>query len=263
MTRPLALVTGASTGIGAAFARLLAAEGYDLLLAADEPAVHDVAKELDGTGRRAEACVVDLADPQAVHRLHDMAHGFGQSVDVAVLNAGIGVWGRFDEVDLDTQLRVVDLNVRSTVHLAVLLARDMAAAGRGRMLMVASIAGKAPGPGHAAYAASKAFVHSYAEAARHDLRGTGVSVTSLLPGPTATSFFRRNDMEEARVAQGPQASAETVARQGYEAMMRGRDMVVGGRLFHRVQTMFSGFVPDRLGAAIASRETERVGPPQE
>jgi short-subunit dehydrogenase len=259
MSRPLAVVTGASTGIGAAFARLLADEGYDLLLAADEPAVQDVARELERGDRTVTACTVDLAVPQGVMELHEAAQRFDRPVDVAVLNAGIGIWGRFDEVDLDEQLRVIDLNARSTVHMAVLFARDMVAAGRGRLLMVASIAGKAPGPGHAVYAASKAFVHSYAQAARHELRGTGVTVTSLLPGPTATAFFRRNDMEEARVAQGPQDSPETVARQGYDAMMRGRDMVVSGRWLNTAATVLSRIVPDRLQAALAARETDRVG----
>jgi short-subunit dehydrogenase len=258
MTAPLALVTGASTGIGAAFARLLASEGFDLLLAADESAVQDVATELSRDGRTATACQVDLSRGEQVERLHAAARRLERPVDIAILNAGIGVWGAVHEVEPTEQLRVVDLNVRSTVHLAVLVARDMVEVGRGRVLLVSSIAGLAPGPGHATYAASKAFVHSFAEAARFDLRGTGVTVTSLLPGPTETAFFRRNDMADSRVAQQPHDSAERVARQGYEAMMRGRDQVVGGRLLNTAQALLARVVPDRVRTALASRETDRV-----
>jgi uncharacterized protein len=257
---PLALVTGASTGIGRAFAELLAEEGYDQVLAADEPEVHDLAAQLhQRTGRDAVPVEVDLAGREGVARLHAVLRDLGRAPDCAILNAGVGAWGRVDEVPLEQNLRVVDLNVRSTVHLAALVARDMVGAGRGRMLLVSSIAGEAPGPFHATYAASKAFVHSFAEAIRVELEPTGVSVTSLLPGPTDTEFFARNDMEDARVAQGPKDPPEQVARQGYDAMMKGKDKVVGGRLANTAASLIGSVVPDPLAARVASRETDDVG----
>ncbi|WP_159081659.1 SDR family NAD(P)-dependent oxidoreductase [Nocardioides sediminis] len=227
--RGLAVVTGASTGIGRAFAEILAREGFDLVIAADETYILEVGAELAASsGRRVVPLHVDLSGGPGVEHLHDQASAQGVPVTVAVLNAGMGVHGRFDEVDLERQLQLIDLNVRSTVHLATLLTRDMVLREEGRLLFVSSIAGKGPGPGHAAYAASKAFVHSFAEATRHELAGTGVSVTSLLPGPTDTAFFERAGMQDTVVARGPKDDPYDVAREGYDAMMAGRDQVVAG-----------------------------------
>ncbi|GAA5112930.1 SDR family NAD(P)-dependent oxidoreductase [Alloalcanivorax gelatiniphagus] len=258
-TRPgLAVVTGASTGIGRAFAGLLAGEGFDLVLAADEPLVHEVARDLESTGRSVTAVEVDLATADGVEQLHAVVATHPSPVTVGILNAGIGVHGRFDEAPLDAQLRLVDLNVRSTLHLSVLLARDMVARQEGRLLLVSSIAGKGPGPGHAAYAASKAFVHSFAEAIRHELADTGVTVTSLLPGPTDTEFFDRAGMEQTRVAQGPQDTPEEVARDGWKALLAGKDHVVAGSVRNNVQAAGATVVPDPVAAKAAARQTQEV-----
>lgn len=255
---PLAVVTGASTGIGREFARLLAASGHDLVVTADEPGIHAVARELAAGGRVAVPVQADLTSPQEVERLYAAVSELHRPVAVAVLNAGTGAWGRFDRSDLDAHLRVVDLNVRATVHLAHLFARDMVEAGGGQLLLTASIAGLAPGPGHATYAASKAFVHSFAGALRHELRGTGVTVTSLLPGPTDTPFFDRVGMGRTRVARGPKDDPAEVARAGLAALQHDKDQVVAGRIRNKLQAAAAGLVPDRLAAAIASRETDVV-----
>jgi short-subunit dehydrogenase len=252
----LAVITGASTGIGRAFAEIFVDEGFDLVIAADEPEIQRAATELQRAGRRVTPVEVDLSEPSGVERLHQVVRDQSVPVSAAVLNAGIGAHGRFDEIDLDEDLKVIDLNVRSTVHLATLLTRDMVAAGEGRLLFVASIAGKAPGPHHATYAASKAFIHSFAEAARYELKDTGVKVTSLLPGPTDTDFFERADMEDTKVAQGRKDSPMDVARDGYEALMSGKDQVVGGSLVNTVQAVASSVVPDRTAATLAARETK-------
>jgi short-subunit dehydrogenase len=257
MPRPLAVVTGASTGIGAAFADLLAEEGHDLVLAADEPQVADTARRLATRGVRASAVVVDLSTGRGVEDLHAMIAAEGRPVDLAVVNAGTDAWGASHDLDSEAQLRVVDLDVRSTVHLAILLLHDMVAAGAGRLVLVSSVAGLAPGPGHAVYAASKAFVHSYAEAVGVELDGTGVSVTSLLPGPTRTSLFRRVGMKSSRVAQQAQADPRDVARRGYEAACSGADHATSG-LANRLLTALGGVVTDRWKARLASRETDRV-----
>ncbi len=256
----LALVTGASTGIGRAFAEIFADEGFDLVIVADEPEIHDVAADLRAKGRTAVAVEADLAKPTEVERLHRTLREQPAPVTAAVLNAGMGAHGRFDQIDLDANLKVIDLNVRSTVHLATLLTRDMVAVGEGRLLFVASIAGKAPGPGQAAYAASKAFIHSFAEATRFELADTGVTVTSLLPGPTDTAFFERAGMEDTKVARGPKDSPMDVARDGYRALMAGKDQVVAGSWANTAMAAASGLVPDRLATALAARETKTKGP---
>jgi short-subunit dehydrogenase len=254
---PLALVTGASTGIGRALARQFVDHGYDVVIAADEPEIDRTASELGAvSGRLVTPVQVDLSTAAGVQRLYETASADDRGIDAAALNVGTGVHGRFDTIALDDDLRVVDLNCRSTVHLAKLVVQDMVAREKGRVLMTASIAGKAPGPFHATYAASKAFVHSFAEAIRHELDGTGVTVTSLLPGPTDTAFFERADMEDTQVANGPKDSPEQVAADGFEAMMEGRAHVVAGSLKNKLMTAGSGVVPDPVAAMVAARQTK-------
>lgn len=209
--------------------------GYDLVIAADEPAIHQVASDLSVGGRRAVGLHVDLSGAPGVEHLYEQATSQGAPVTLAVLNAGMGIHGRFDEIDLEQQLQLIDLNVRSTVHLATLLTRDMGVRREGRLLFVSSVAGRGPRPGHAAYAASKAFIHSFAEAIRQEMRGSGVTVTSLLPGPTDTRFFERAGMQDNEVAQGCNDDPRDVAREGVQALMAGRDQVVAGSTYDAVQ----------------------------
>jgi short-subunit dehydrogenase len=255
-TRPLALVTGASTGIGRSLATVFAENGYDLVIAADDDAIHAAAEALRATGSAVVAEQVDLATADGVAALHRTATAAG-NVAVAALNAGIGVGGRFDETDLDRDLQLVDLNCRSTVHLAKLLTRDMVRAGEGRLLFTASIAATTPGPYHATYAASKAFVHSFAEAIRVELADTGVTVTSLMPGPTDTDFFERADMLDTRLgAMDGKDDPDEVARQGFEALMAGKDHVVTGGLKNKLQTASATVLPDQVAASTMSKLTE-------
>jgi short-subunit dehydrogenase len=254
----LAVVTGASTGIGRALALVFAQHGYDLALAADEPAVHQAAAEAQRWGIVASAVEVDLATPDGVEALARHAVGRPAPVTALALNVGIGVHGRFDRTGLEDDLRLVDLNVRPTVHLAKLLLPGMVERGHGRVLLTSSIAGRAPGPYHATYAASKAFGHSLAEALRYELRDTGVSITSLLPGPTDTAFFARAGMQETAVARGSKDSPEDVARQAFDALMDGRDHVVTGAFRNTVQAVGAAVVPDRIAAAAAARQTTPI-----
>lgn len=253
---PLAVVTGASSGIGRALAQQFAEHGFDLLITADDREIAHAAMELGRTGRYVTAEQVDLATAEGVQTLYRAILAAGRPVSAAALNVGIGSSGRFVDTPLEDELRVVDVNVRSTVHLAKLLLQDMAQRGDGRMLFTASVAAKAPGPYYATYAASKAFVHSFAEAVRYELRDTGVSVTSLLPGPTDTEFFERNDMQDTRVATMPKDDPDQVARDGYEALMAGKDHVVAGSWLNDVQAFGARFVPEQLRAAAQARLTE-------
>ncbi len=254
--RPLALVTGASSGIGLELAREFARKGYDLLVAAEDEAVHEAARELSVAGCEAVAQQVDLATSDGVAQLYAVAAGSGRAVTAAALNAGVAVGGRFHETDVNADLRLVALNVASTVHLAKLLTRDMVKEGEGKLLFTASIASTMPGPYHATYAASKAFVHSFAEAIRVELKDTGVTVTSLMPGPTDTNFFERANMEDTRIASAPKDDPADVARRGVEALLAGKDHVVAASRLNKLQTAAGQLLPDRLVAAVQGRLTK-------
>jgi short-subunit dehydrogenase len=254
--RPLALVTGASTGIGRALADVFAENGFDLVIAADDDAITSAAEALRAGGCTVTAEQVDLSTAEGVEALHRTAAGLG-TVVAAALNAGVAVGGRFDETDLDRDLGVVDLNCRSTVHLAKLLTRDMVRAGQGRLLFTSSIAATTPGPYHATYAASKAFVHSFAEAIRVELADTGVTVTSLMPGPTDTDFFERADMLDTRLGtMKGKDDPRDVAEDGFAALMAGKDHVVAGSVKNKVQTTTATLLPDSSVAAGMGKLTE-------
>lgn len=254
-----AVVTGASTGIGLALARQFAQHGHDVVMAAEEAEIHGAAQDLARTGVSVTPVQVDLATPQGVEQLYAALPKGEEPVAYAVLNAGIGVSGRFDQTRLEDHLRLVDLNVRSTVHLAHLLARDMVAHGHGGIMVTSSIAAVAPGPYHSTYAASKAFGHSFAEGLREELKGTGVTVTSLMPGPTDTEFFRRADMMDTKVAQGPKDDPEEVAADGYQALMAGKPSVVAGSIRNRLQAELGTHLPDAVAAPLMGQQTKPGG----
>jgi short-subunit dehydrogenase len=247
--RPLALVTGASSGIGRALAETFVAHGHDVVLAAENTGVHDVAAALSGDSARVVVVQVDLATPEGVEHLHQVVREQGRPLALAALNAGIGVGGEFVETSLEDDLRLVDLNCRSTVHLAKLLARDMVATGEGRLLFTSSIAAVAPAPYQATYAASKAFVQSFALGIRHELKGTGVTVTALMPGPTDTDFFARAGMESTRLAQGRKDDPGVVAEEAYRALVAGKERVITGALANSVQVVAGSLTPGNLAAA--------------
>src|SRR3954447_18733336 len=186
--RPLAVVTGASAGIGYELAKQFAANDFDVIVAAEDARITDVAAELQGMGASAEPVQVDLATDEGVDELYGRLDG--RKVDALALNAGIGAGGAFaTDTDLHKELKLIDLNVRSTVHLAKHVVQDMVARDEGRILFTSSIASTMPGTYQAVYNASKSFVQSFALALRDELRDTGVTVTSLMPGPTDTEFF--------------------------------------------------------------------------
>lgn len=251
----LAMITGASSGIGRSLATVFAEHGFDLVLAANEPEVHAVAPDLEQYGVTVATVEADLATPEGVESLHARALEQSSDLTAVAINAGMGVHGPFHKSSLDDDLRLIDLNVRSAVHLAKLVLPGMVDRGHGRLLITSSIAGLGPGPFHATYAASKAFLHSLSEALRYELKDTGVTTTSLMPGPTNTDFFERAGMEETRVARGPKDDPDTVAKDAFEALMAGKDHVVGGSILNTVMAKGSALVPDKLAAAAASIET--------
>lgn len=246
----LAVVTGASSGIGLELARLFAADGYDLVVVADEAAIHDVAVELADDGGHVEPVQQDLRDDGAAQRVYDAVSVGGSRVPSAVaFNVGIGRAGRFIDDEIRADLDIVDVNVRSTVHLAKLFLRDMAEANAGRALFTSSIVAGIPGSYQTMYNASKAFIQSFAGGLHDEFRGTGVSVTALMPGPTDTSFFRRATMEDTLLARLPfKDSPAKTAKQGYDAMLRGEQKVVASSLTSKLTGAVLGVLPDSLKA---------------
>lgn len=247
--RPLALVTGASSGIGRELARELAERGYDLVVVAEDDAIHEVARELDAICR-ALAVQADLATEEGNVATLAALEADPRRTSVAAINAGVGVGGPLVETDMRAHLRLVALNVASTVHLGKALAERMVVEGDGRLLFTSSIASRMPGPLNTTYAASKSFVQSFAEGLRQELADSGVTVTALMPGPTDTSFFKRADLEGTHLAEGHRDDAAQVAREGIDALLEGRDHVVTGTRMNAVQATLAALVPDPIKAKL-------------
>jgi short-subunit dehydrogenase len=247
--RPLAVVTGASSGIGFELAKVFAEEGFDLLITAEDEEIETAQRELNQITASVESTREDLATKEGVERLYERIRATARPVDAIALNAGVGAGGDFArETELRKELRLIDLNVRSTVHLCKLVVRDMVARNEGRILFTSSIASTMPGAYQAVYNASKSFVQSFALALRNELKDTDVTVTSLMPGPTETEFFERAEMLDTPVGEEDKDDPAEVARQGYEALMAGREKVVGGSLKNKVQTVAGKVVPDSVKA---------------
>jgi short-subunit dehydrogenase len=255
--RPFVVVTGASSGIGFELAKVLAEEGFDLLITAEDAEIDQAQRELNQLTGSVECTRLDLSREEEVARLYERIQANARPVDVLVLNAGIGAGGDFvRENDLRKVLRLIDLNVRSTVHLCKLVAQDMVARDEGRILFTSSIASTMPGSYQAAYNASKSFVQSFALALRNELKDTGVTVTSLMPGPTETEFFERADMEDTPIGEGPKDDPAEVARQGFDALMAGKGKVVGGSLKNKAQAAAAKVLPDSVKAQMHRKQAE-------
>jgi uncharacterized protein len=257
-SRSLALVTGASSGIGLELAKILAENDFDLILAAEDEAIAAAGDECRDLGAAVDAVRVDLAAHEGVEELHRHVRAAGRPLGVAALNAGIGAGGAFaTDTELEKELRLIDLNVRSTVHLAKLVLPPMVDRGEGRLLFTSSIASTMPGSFQAVYNASKSFVQSFALAIRNELKDTGVTVTSLMPGPTETEFFERADMLDTKVgASDGKDDPADVARDGFEAMMEGKERVVSASLSTKLQGRGSRLLPDSAKAAMHRRMAE-------
>ncbi|MET0558444.1 MAG: SDR family NAD(P)-dependent oxidoreductase [Solirubrobacterales bacterium] len=255
--RPLAVVTGASSGIGFELAKVFAEEGFDLIIAAEDEELQSAYGELNQMTACVEAARVDLAKPQGVEDLYERIKATTRPVEALALNAGVGAGGEFArETELAKELNLIDLNVRSTVHLCKLVLRDMVARDQGRILFTSSIASTMPGSYQAVYNASKSFVQSFALAIRNELKETGVTVTSLMPGPTETEFFARAEMEDTKLGSEEKDDPGEVARQGYEALMEGREKVVGGSFKNKVQTVAGKVIPDGVKAEMHRKMAE-------
>lgn len=252
-TRPFAIVTGASTGIGYELARQCIQNGHDVLIAADEPEIEQAARSLRQNGAEVEAVQADLSGPEGVEKLYAAARG--RRVDALLANAGRGLGRAFLDQDPAAWRRVVDTNITGTLLLIQKVGRDMRDAGAGRILITGSIAGFMPGTYQAVYNGTKAFLDSFSFAIRHELKGTGVTVTCLMPGATETDFFERADMMDTPVGQQKKDDAAEVARQGFEAMMQGKGDVVTGWQ-NKLQSAIANILPAGVTAELHRRMAE-------
>jgi len=241
--RQLAIVTGASSGIGFELARCCADNGFDLVIAADEPEIMEAARKLSGGGASVDAVQADLATLEGVDKLYAAVRG--RPVGALLANAGRGLGKGFLDQDFDDVRHVIDTNVTGTVYLIHKVGRDMRARRQGRILITGSIAGLMPGTYQAVYNGTKAFLDSFSFALRAELEGSGVTVTCLMPGATETEFFERADLLDTKIGQQKKQPADEVARSGFEAMMKGEGDVVTG-WSNKLRAAISHIVPDSL-----------------
>ena len=248
----LALVTGASSGIGYELAKELANRGYDLVVASAGDRLTDAVADLRSRGVSVVEVNADLATREGIDKLWAVVGASQQGIEIACLNAGVGVGGLFEETDLDEELKMIDLNCSGTVHLAKHVVRHMRQIGKGKILFTASIAGEMVAPREAVYAATKSFVLSFAHSLRYELRDTGITVTALQPGPTDTDFFHRAGMDDTEVGQTGKSESEpsAVAKQGIDALMDGKDHVYAASTKTKLEGMLANIVPGTLKGAM-------------
>lgn len=239
-TQELAVVTGASTGIGHELAICCANHGYDLVVAADEPMIHEVAERLRNFGPEVTAVEADLSTLEGVDQLY-AAIG-GRPVGALLANAGRGLGHGFLDQDFAEARKVIETNITGTIYLVQKVGRDMRRAGSGRILITGSIAGYMPGTFQAVYNGTKAFIDSFSFALRNEIKDTGVTVTCLMPGPTETEFFQRAGLEDTKVGQAEKDNPADVAKTGFDAMLRGDGDVVSGWK-NKFQTMMASVTP--------------------
>jgi len=261
VARGTALVTGASSGIGWEIAKLLAADGYDLVcVARNSKKLQALARDLEAAFHvRAAVVAADLSKPDAPARVLSESAKLVGDVDVLVNDAGFGIYGKFAETDLDQELESIAVNVVALTALTKVVLPAMRSRGSGRILNVASTAAFQPGPFMAVYYATKAYVLSFSEAIANELDGTGVTVTALCPGPTETEFQKRAGVSQTRLFRGPLVmDARRVAQAGYEGMRKGRRVVIPGAL-NRALVQALRISPRRLVTAMARRIQETRG----
>jgi len=253
-----ALITGASSGIGLELSRIFAQHGHDVVLVArHEDRLRALADELTGRGITAHVVAADLAAPGAAAAVVSRVQALAVEIDVLVNNAGFGLYGPFLDAPLDTDLSMIQVNIVALTELTKRLLPAMVARRRGRILNVASTAAFFPGPLMAVYYATKAYVLSFSEAIANELQGSGVTVTALCPGPTASGFQAAASLEESKLVAGKRLpTAREVAQEGYDALMSGKTVAVTG-LSNKVQVLAPRLFPRRMISSVVRRAQER------
>jgi short-subunit dehydrogenase len=253
------LITGGTAGIGFELAKIFAANGHPLIIVArDESELERSANELSALGVEVVTISKDLFEPESPFELYDEIKAKGFKVDILVNDAGQGLYGEFSDTDIRRELSIIQLNIASLVVLTKCFLQDMLATGQGKILNLSSIASKTPGPLQSVYHGTKAFVQSFTEAVRNEVKETGVVLTALLPGPTDTDFFNKAGMQDAKnVKEGKLADPAKVAQDGYDALMRGDDMVISG-FKNKVQVAMGNLMPDSAVAETVHKQQAPV-----
>lgn len=256
-----ALVTGGTTGIGYELAKLLAQDNYNLVIVARNE--NDLERVADEIKSQYQVDVITIAKDLFERRnAFDLYHDIKArdiEVDILVNNAGHGHYGEFIDSNLSMELQIIDLNVASVVIITKLFLKDMVERRSGKILNLSSIASKAPGPWQSVYHGTKAFVQSFTEAVRHEVKDLGITVTALLPGATDTDFFRKAGMEQSKIVQEEKLyDPADVAKDGYKALMNGEDMVVSGAM-NKMQVAMAAVTPDEKLAGKMAKQQEPVG----
>lgn len=247
--KKFAVVTGASSGIGYEFTKILLENNYNVLAVADESDIMECAKNLSSDEGKVTPLKADLSTNEGVMQVCEKLLEFKRPVDLLFLNAGFAVHGNFIENDLEEELKLLNLNIVSVVHLARHLVPKMVEQGSGRVLITSSISALMPGPLFATYAASKAFLLSFSEALHKELEETGVTVTAVMPGPTDTEFFSRARMENTKVAQSEKDDPREVAEEAFAAAMKGEDSVLTGSIKNKLDAFQTRFLSEQQKAS--------------
>jgi uncharacterized protein len=244
-----ALITGATSGIGYELAKLFAGDGYNLVIVArDENELRQKAQELSTANVDVVAIAKDLFQPEAAFELYDEVKSRNLTVDVLVNDAGQGQYGLFVEQDIHRLLDIIQLNVKSLTVLTHLFLKDMVARNEGKILQLASIASQLPGPWQAVYHATKAYVLSFSEALVQELKDSAVTVTALQPGATDTDFFNKAEMQDSKILDTKLSDPKKVAKDGYDALMKGDDKIVSG-FKNKVMVGLGSVMPESAAAA--------------
>ena len=257
-----ALVTGGTSGIGYELVKLLAKDGYNLVIVArDEAELRSVS---DAIKRQYDVKVLtlakDLFEVENAFAVYDEVSQEGIEPEILINDAGQGHYGEFTDTDLRKELQIIQLNISSLVVLTKLFLKDMVERGEGKILNLSSIASKTPGPWQSVYHGTKAFVQSFTQAVRSEVKETGVTITALLPGATDTDFFNKADMNDAKVVkEGKLDDAEKVAKDGYDALMSGEDMVVSG-IKNKLQVAMGAITSDET---LADKTKKKQAPVKE
>ncbi len=255
-TRPLAIVTGASAGIGYELAKQCVENGFDLVIAADQAKIEDAAADFRAMGATVTAVQADLATLDGVDQLYAAAQSTNRPAEALLANAGHGLGKGFLDQDFSEARHVVDTNITGTLYLIQKVGRDMRARNKGRILITGSIAGFTPGSFQAVYNGTKAFIDSFSFALRNEVKDTEITVTCLMPGATETEFFERADMLDTKVGAAKKDDPAMVAEVGFKAMMNGEGDVVAGWK-NKIQTSIASVTP----AAMLAEQHRKMAEP--
>ncbi|WP_179133972.1 SDR family NAD(P)-dependent oxidoreductase [Halobacillus massiliensis] len=249
--RSLAMITGASSGLGLEMAKQFAKDGYDLAITGSSDRIFEAAETIRDFGVEAYPHKADAATYEGVESFWEFVRELKRPVEAAVLNVGIGIGGgSFLETSLEEEMRLISINITGTVHMAKRVVHHMVPNSRGKILVVSSISATTPTPYETVYGPSKAFGFSFAESLREELRDTGVTVTALLPGATDTNFHANAGMGDTKIGSSSKNDKELVAKQGYDALMNNEDYVIGGDQKTKQEAENNRTTPETEKAAI-------------